>query len=62
MDAALPYRQSWERNSSRGAPVFRWLSDLFVPQLLGTPETGVPNKVLIFAPLPRQASYVNWFL
>jgi len=62
MDAAVPYRQSWERNSFRGGPVFRWLSDVFVPQLLGPPEGGVPNKVVIFAPLPGQASYVNWFL
>jgi len=62
MDAAVPYRQSWERNSFRGGPVFRWLSDVFVPQLVGTPEGGVPNKVLIFAPLPGQASYVSWFL
>ena len=42
--------------------MFRWLSDVFVPQLLGTPEGGVPNKVVIFAPLPGQASYINWFL
>ena len=30
--------------------------------MLGTPEGGVPNKVVIFAPLPGQASHVNWFL
>jgi len=62
IDAAVPYRQSWKRNSLRGGPVFRWLSDVFIPQLLGTPEGGVPNKVVIFAPLPGQASYVNLFL
>jgi len=62
MDAAVFYHQSWERNSFRGGPVFIWLSDVFVPQLLGTPEGGVPNKVVIFALRPGQASYVNWFL
>ena len=30
--------------------------------MLDTPEGGVPKKVVIFAPLPCQASYVNWFL
>jgi len=62
MDVAVPYRQSWERNSFRGGPGFRWLSDVFGPPLLGTPKGGVPNKVVIFAQLPGQASYVNWFL
>ncbi len=56
------YRQSWDRNNSRGWPVFRWLSEVFFPQLLGPAEGGVPNKVAIFAPLPGQASYVNWFI
>jgi len=62
IDAAVAYRQSWERNSFRGGPVFRWLSEVSVPKLLGTPEGGMPNKVVIFALLPGQASYVNWFL
>jgi len=62
MDAAVPYGQSWECNSFHGGPVFRWLSDGFFLQSLGTPEGGVPKKVVIFALLPSQASYVNWFL
>jgi len=62
MNAAVPYRQSWERNSFHGGFVFGWLSDVFVPQLLGTPEGVVPNKVVTFAPLPGQAASVNWFL
>jgi len=43
MYAAVPYRESWERNSNCGGPVFTWLSDVFTPQLLGIPEGGVPN-------------------
>ena len=62
VDRGVKYRQSWDRDRFRGGPALRWLSDVFVPQLLGTPEGGVPNKVVIFAPLPGQASYVNWFL
>ena len=58
----VSYRQMWDRERFRGGPVLRWLSGVFVPQLLGTPEGGVPNKVVIFATLPGQASYVNWFL
>jgi hypothetical protein len=61
-DGGVPHRQNWDRDKFRGGPALRWLSDVFVPQLLGTPEGGVPNKVVIFAPLPGQASYVNWFL
>ena len=56
------YRQMWDRQRFRGGLALRRLSGVFVPQLLGTPEGGVPNKVLNFAPLPGQASYVNWFL
>jgi len=59
MDAAVPYRQSWERNSFRGGPVFRWLSNVFVPHLLGISKGGVPNKVVILARLPGQAFSVN---
>ncbi|KAG0133818.1 hypothetical protein HOY82DRAFT_537865 [Tuber indicum] len=55
----VPCRQNWDRNNSRGGPVFRWLSDDFIPQLCGTPEGGVPNRVVIFTWLPGQASYVN---
>ena len=32
VDAAGPYRQSLERNTFRGRPGFRWLSDVCVPQ------------------------------
>ena len=62
MDGAVPYHQSWERNCFRSGPVFKWLSDVFIPHLLGTPPGGVPNKLVIFALLPSQASYVNWCL
>ena len=62
VDREVKFRQSWDRDRFRGRPVLRWHSDVFVPQVLGTPEGGVPNKVVIFAPLPGQASYVNWFL
>ena len=58
----VSYRPMWDHEEFRGRPALRWLSDVFVLQLLGTPEGGVPNKVVIFAPLPGQASYVNWFL
>ncbi|CUS07052.1 unnamed protein product [Tuber aestivum] len=61
-EAAVVHRQSWNRNDFHGGPTLRWLSEVFVPQLLGPPEGGVPNQVIIFAPLPGQASYVNWFL
>jgi len=33
MDAAVPYGQSWERNSFGSPPVFRWVSPVFVLQL-----------------------------
>jgi len=62
IDASIPYCQSWERTSFHGRPLFTWLSNVFIPQLLGTPEGGVLNKVVIFAPLPGQACCVNWFL
>ena len=58
----VSYRQMWNHDRFRGGPALRWLSDVLVPQLLGAPEGGAPNKVVIFAPLPGQASYVNWFL
>jgi len=48
--------------ASAADPCFFKLFNLFVPQVLGTPERGVPNKVVTFALLPCQASYVNWFL
>jgi len=56
IDTAVPYRESWVGHTFRGGPVFRWFSYVFVPQLLGTPEGGVPNNVVIFTPLPGQAS------
>ncbi|KAG0639555.1 hypothetical protein HOY80DRAFT_1044580 [Tuber brumale] len=34
----------------------------FIRQLLEPPEGGVPNKAIILASFPGQASYVNWFL
>ncbi|KAG0632751.1 P-loop containing nucleoside triphosphate hydrolase protein [Tuber brumale] len=55
-EAAVVYRQSWNRNNFPGRPTLRWLSEVFVPQLLGPPEGGVPNKAVIFAPLPSQPS------
>ena len=58
----MSYRQMCDRERFSGGPALRGLSGVFVPQLLGTPEGGVLNKVVIFAPLPGQASYVNWFL
>jgi len=61
IDAAVPYHQRWERNSYRSGPAFRWLADVFVLYLLGTPQGGVLNKVVIFAQLPGQGSYVNFF-
>ena len=62
VDRRMKYRQSWDRNRFCSRSVLRWLSDIFVPKLLGTPEGEVPNQVVIFAPLPGQASYVIWFL
>jgi hypothetical protein len=61
-DRGVPNRPNCIRDKFRGGPALRWLSDVFVPQLLGIPEGGVPNKVVIVAPLAGQASYVNWFL
>ena len=49
-------------NGSCGGPACKWLSGVFFSKLLDTPEGGIPNQVVIFAPLPGQASYVNWFL
>ena len=56
------YHQNWNRNNFRGGPAFRWHLDVFVPQWLGAPERVVLNKVVIFALLSGQASYINWFL
>ena len=58
----VSYGQMWDLERFCSGPALRWLLGVFVPQLLGTPEGGVPNKVVIFAPLPGQASYVNWIL
>ncbi|KAG0125069.1 hypothetical protein HOY82DRAFT_617162 [Tuber indicum] len=57
----VSYRQNWDRNNSSAGPVFRWLSDVFVPPLLGTPEGGVPNTIVIVTPSPGLASYIDWF-
>ena len=57
----VSYRQMWDHDRFRGRPALRWLSDVFVRQLLGAPEGGAPNKMVIFAPLPGQVSYVKWF-
>ncbi|CUS10220.1 unnamed protein product [Tuber aestivum] len=61
-DGLVLHRQSWNRNDFHGGPAFRWLSEVFVPKLLGPSVGGVPNKAVILAPLPGQASYVHWFL
>ncbi|KAG0638241.1 hypothetical protein HOY80DRAFT_1079619 [Tuber brumale] len=60
-EATVVHRQFWNRNDFRSGPTLRWLSQVFIPQLFGPPEGGVPNKDVIFAPLPGQASYINWF-
>ena len=62
VNRGVKYSQSWDRDRFCGEPALRWLSNVFFPQLLGTREGGVPNKVVIFALLPGQASYVYWFL
>ena len=62
VDRGAKYCRSSDHHRFRGGLLLRWLSDVFVRQLLGMPEVGVPNKVVIFAPLLGQASYANWFL
>jgi len=61
-DGRVAYRQYWDRNNFCGGPAIRWLREVFIPLLCATPVGGAPNKVVIFAPLPGQASYINWFL
>ena len=55
----VSYLQIWNCDRFRGGSELRWLSDIFVPKLLGTSVGGVPNKVVIFAQFPGQASNVN---
>ena len=61
-DGRVTYRQEWDSNNFQGGPAIRWLAEVFIPQLCSSPEGGLPNKVVIFAPLPGQACYVNWYL
>ena len=55
-------RQAWDRKNYHAGPAIRWLGKKFVPILLGEPADGLPNKAIIFTPLPGEASFVNWYL
>ena len=48
----MSYRQMCDGDRFHAGPALRWLSDVFVPQLLVAPEGGAQNKVVIFARLP----------
>jgi len=61
VDGRVTYRQDWDSDNFHGGPALRWLST-FISRLCGSIEGGAPNKVVIFAPLPGQASYINWYL
>jgi hypothetical protein len=60
--ADVQYRQEWDQDMHSPGPAIRWLRDTLVPILLGEGANGLPNKAVIFAPLPGQAWYVHWHL
>ncbi|KAG0643367.1 hypothetical protein HOY80DRAFT_1033408 [Tuber brumale] len=43
-EAAVVHPQSWNCNDFRSGPTLRWLSEVFVLQLLGPPEGGTVNS------------------
>lgn len=56
------YRKTWDAESLEAGPAVRWLSSDLMPILLSEGENGLPNKAVIFNPLPGQAWYIFWFL
>ena len=56
------FRNSWDRQTYHAGPVIRWLAKTLVPILVGEPTNGLPNKAVIFTPLPGQAWFVHWVL
>ena len=47
VDRGVKYRQSWDRDRFRGGPALRWLADVFVPLLLGTPPVFTPSCITL---------------
>jgi hypothetical protein len=53
------HRTEWEANDFAGGPIFRWLEKTFIP-LLNADVGPVPNKAVLFAPLPAQVYLLDW--
>jgi hypothetical protein len=60
--ADVQYRHEWDQDTHLPGPTILWLRDTLFPILLGQGANGLPNKAVIFAPLPGQAWYVHWHL
>lgn len=55
-------RKSWDPKNYHASPGIRWQRQKRVPILLGKPVDGMPNKAVIFTPLPGEAAFVHWYL